>query len=84
MTPYSDTIILDGRERIVDILQIGRVALVFQTANGEETGWYNKATRQWEHLGDEYTVSVRNGLKMARKQLTTGLFVIPVIAPGDA
>lgn len=84
MTPYSDTIILDGRERIVDILQIGRVALVFQTTNGEETGWYNKSSRQWEQLGDEYTVSVRNGLKMARKQLTTGLFVIPVVAPGGA
>lgn len=84
MTPYSDSIEIDGEERYVDILQIGRVALVFQTANFEETGWYNKSTRQWERLGDEYTVSVRNGLKMARKQLTTGLFVVPVIAPGGS
>ena len=84
MTPYNGEIMLNGQKRLVDILQIGRVALVFQTSNGEETGWYNKATREWESLGDEYTVPVRNGLKMARKQLTTGLFVVPVNAPGGA
>lgn len=81
MNVYSDTIDVGGQSIIVDILQVGRVALLYQSNDGETTGWYNKSTRQWEPLDDSYIGSVRNGLKMARKQLTGGLFAVPVIAP---
>ena len=73
MTPYSASIMLDGTERIVDILQIGRVALVFQTSNGEETGWYNKASRQWERLGDEYTVPIRKRFENGPQAVDNGI-----------
>ena len=81
LTPYTGEIEVEGQTRIVDILQVGRVALVYQTTDGEETGFWNKKSRQWEILDDVFTTPIRNGLKMARKQLTSGLFVIPVHAP---
>lgn len=81
MSANSTTIDIDGQQRIVDVLQVGRVAYVYQTQDGNETGWWNKSTKQWEALPREFTTSVRNGLKMARKQLTGGLFVVPVVAP---
>ena len=81
LTPYTGEIEVDGQTKIVDILQVGRVALVYQTTDGSETGFWNKNTGAWEVLGDEFTLPTRNGLKMARKQLTSGLFVIPVHAP---
>ena len=81
MSANSTTIDIDGQQRIVDVLQVGRVAYVYQTQDGSETGWWNKSTKQWEDLPREFTTSVRNGLKMARKQLTGGLFVVPVVAP---
>ena len=81
MSANSTTIGIDGRQRIVDVLQVGRVAYVYQTQDGSETGWWNKSTKQWEALPREFTTSVRNGLKMARKQLTGGLFVVPIVAP---
>ena len=81
MSANSTTIDIDGQQRIVDVLQVGRVAYVYQTQDGSETGWWNKDTKQWEDLPSEFTTSVRNGLKMARKQLTGGLFAVPVVAP---
>ena len=81
LTPYTGEIEVNGQTRVVDILQVGRVALLYQTTDAAETGFWNKTTRQWEVLSDKFTVPTRNGLKMARKQLTSGLFVVPVIAP---
>ena len=81
LTPYTGEIEVNGQSRIVDILQVGRVALIYQTTDGAESGFWNKAAGEWQVLGDEFTIPTRNGLKMARKQLTSGLFVIPVIAP---
>ena len=80
---YSDSIEIDGSERIVDVLRVGRLALLYQTSDGSETGWFNPENRTWESLDRSYTIPVRNGLKMARKQLSSGLFSIPIVAPGD-
>ena len=81
MDAYTQEIEIGGQTRTVDVLRVGRLALVYQTSDGESTGWWNPATTNWEELGAEYESPIRNGLKMARKQLTTGLFKIPVIAP---
>ncbi len=78
MNTYGDTIEIAGTERKVDILQIGRVALLYQTPDGQETGMYNKNTRQYEPVGDEYQASVRQGIRMARQQATQDMFSIPV------
>lgn len=78
---YTAEIEVDGVTQIVDVLKVGRIALVYQTSDGSETGWWNPSTGQWEKLGNKYAGSIRNGLKMARRQLTAGLFAVPVIAP---
>lgn len=81
LTPYTGEIEIEGQTKVVDILQVGRVALLYQTTDAAETGFWNKSTGQWEVLDEKFTTPTRNGLKMARKQLTSGLFVVPVIAP---
>lgn len=81
MEAYSDTINIAGVERKADILKVGRVALVFQTPDGEETGMWNKNDQAWEVLGDEYTTPVRNGIRMARKQLSVDMLTLPLTGP---
>ena len=82
MDTYTQEIDLGGGNlRTVDVLRVGRVALVYQSSDGAATGWFNTSSRSWEELDDDYTTPVRNGLRMARKQLTTGLFKVPLIAP---
>ncbi len=81
METYGDTIDIDGVERKADVLKVGRVALVFQTPDGTETGMWNKNTQSWEVLGDEYTTPVRNGIRMARKQLSVDMLMLPITGP---
>ena len=79
---YSDTISLDGSDIIVDLLKVGRVALVWQSKDREITGWWNNRSNRYEEIDEsDYATSVSRGIKMARKQLTAGLFAVPVIAP---
>jgi len=75
---YSDTIAIAGVDRKVDVLKVGRISLMYQTGDGEETGRYNPDTKNWEEIDDSYQASVRQGIRMARQQATTNLFSIPV------
>ncbi|MCY4214006.1 MAG: DUF3450 domain-containing protein [Gammaproteobacteria bacterium] len=81
MEAYGDTINVDGVDRKADILKVGRVALVFQTPDGEETGMWNKVDNRWEVVGDEFTTPVRNGIRMARKQLSVDMITLPITGP---
>ena len=81
METYGDTINIEGVERKADVLKVGRIALVFQTPDGAETGVWNKNTQSWEVLGDEYTTPVRNGIRMARKQLSVDMLTLPITGP---
>lgn len=80
---YTDTIELDGATRQVDMLKWGRVALVFQTPDGEVTGVWDNNARQWQILGSEFRRGVRDGLRIARKTMTADLVHLPVPAPGE-
>jgi hypothetical protein len=79
---YTDTIILGGMDREVDILRIGRVALVYQSTDGAETGAWNKEAKMWEELSaGDYAAAVRKGVRIAKKQATIELLNMPVSAP---
>jgi predicted RNase H-like nuclease (RuvC/YqgF family) len=84
ISAYEGTINLDGQDRMVDILQVGRVALMFQSPDGEDTGRYNPDTGQWERVDDVYKAQVGNGIRMARQQLSYDLLTLPVSGPEDA
>ena len=84
MESYSETINVEGADRKVDILKVGRVVLAYQSLDGESTGIWNKQTKAWEPLSDDYAQSVRNGIKMARKQLAVDLLTLPVTGPEAA
>ncbi len=78
---YTDVIELQGKSRQVDMLKFGRVALVFQTPDGEVSGVWDNKKRAWEVLGDEYRSDIRDGLRMARKTATPNLIRMPISAP---
>ena len=83
MEAYGDTIDFGGNQRKVDVLKVGRIALVFQSPDGEVTGFYNQNTSQWEELDDSYNTPVRNGIRMARKQLSVDMLPMPVEGPEE-
>lgn len=71
----------DGKELTVDFLRIGRVGLFYQSLDGSITARFNPETKAWDDLGSEYRKSLREGLKMARKQMAPQLIKLPIQAP---
>ena len=75
---------LDGASREVDFLRVGRVALLYQTVDAEIYGRWDQASRSWIPLSAEYRNQIRNGIKIARKQVAPNLLLLPVSAPETA
>lgn len=63
----------------VDFLRVGRVALMFQTPDGSQTGYWDATQHKWVLDNDEAS-DVREGLKIARKQTAPDFIEVPVLA----
>jgi DNA repair exonuclease SbcCD ATPase subunit len=78
MEAYSGIHSIDGQERDVEFLRLGRTALIYQTRDASTQGVWNKQTRQWEALDSSYRTQITKGLRMAKKQLAPDLLMLPV------
>lgn len=82
---YEGTVDVEGQEQIVDFLQVGRIALLFQTRDGETSGAWNQATGDWEILSGTYRTPILQGLRVARRQAAADrLLPLPIPAPEKA
>ena len=80
---YTDELDIGGVTREVDVLRIGRVALLYQTADGAQSGAWNQRDRTWEAVGNEFRNSIRQGIRLARNQVAPDLILIPLAAPEE-
>jgi hypothetical protein len=81
---YSRGELASGEQtRTVDFLRIGRVGLYYMTLDHAEVGFWNPATARWEVLPERYHQSIREGLRIARKQAAPDLLRLPVSAPRE-
>lgn len=78
---YKDAITIDGGTREVEFLRIGRIALLYQSPDGRVSGAWDQQNRQWQALGTEYKNQIRQGLKIANKQIAPELVLLPISAP---
>ncbi|MEW9799579.1 DUF3450 domain-containing protein [Alteromonas sp. CYL-A6] len=78
MEAYSGLHTIDGQERDVEFLRLGRTALIYQTRDASRQGVWNKQTRQWEELDSSYRTQITKGLRMAKKQLAPDMLMLPV------
>ena len=77
---YKGTLEIAGATRAVDFLRIGRVALLYQTADAATYGMWDREQQSWVRLSAEYRNQIRAGIKMAQKQIAPDLVLIPVPA----
>jgi hypothetical protein len=71
---------VDGRT--VDVLRVGRTALFYLTADGENAGRWNPDKKAWETLPHKYVGEIRHGLRMARETAAPDLLKLPMPAAG--
>jgi hypothetical protein len=64
----------------VDFLRAGRVALLYRTLDGGETGYWDAAAGKWV-ADDHYDEAITEGLKIAKKQAAPDFITVPVSAP---
>lgn len=70
-------------ERTVEFLRVGRVALMYQTLDGKETGYWDASAKAWQQ-DSSYRDAMRKGLKVAKKEGAPNLLIAPVAAPQEA
>lgn len=78
---YKATLEIDGATREVEFLRVGRVALLYQSPDGKVSGAWDQGSRQWQALGSDYKNQIRQGLKIANKQIAPELVLLPIKAP---
>jgi len=70
----------DGRE--ADFVRVGRVSLLYRTADGEEAGYWDAQQKQWV-VANEYNKAVEIAVLIATKESAPDLITVPVPAPQE-
>lgn len=81
---YRGTIAVNDEEQTVDLLRIGRLALVYRSLDGEEVGQWNHEARLWEPISGQYLRAIDRGLEVAEKRAVPQLLELPIPAPNAA
>jgi len=78
---YTDTLNLSGDELTVNILQIGRAGLYYQTFDGQVSGYWSKEGNTWEQLDSSHNPGITKAIRIVEGKETTDLMELPIIAP---
>jgi len=83
MESYTDQIDIDGdgSEVEVQMLRIGRVALMYQSKDKSRAGVWNKTTNSWESLDSGYRRAVDQAIRIAVKLSPQDVIEMPITAP---
>ena len=69
--------------RTVSFVRLGRVALLYQTLDGAETGYWDAEKRDWV-VDNSYAAAVAEARRVAEKDGPPNLLTVPVPAPKEA
>jgi len=78
---YRDELDDAGVKRTVDFVRVGRIGLYFQSLDGTQSGYWDHAARQWLALDGADRLSIRQALRIARKQTAPDLLRVQIPAP---
>ena len=79
---YTEIVNVDGQDREVNILRVGRVALLYQTANQQHSAVWDRKTKQWKPIeGSDVQAAVAKGIRMANKQVAIDMLELPIASP---
>lgn len=70
--------------RTVNFLHVGRTLLFYQTLDGENSGWWNRETEQFEPIDSDFDYPLTQGIRIAQEQAAPDLIKLPVPGPERA
>ncbi|MFC0119641.1 DUF3450 domain-containing protein [Pseudoalteromonas xiamenensis] len=77
---YTSLLPVNGQEREVDFLRIGRLELLYVTKDGSHAGSWDADKKQFVELPESNISQINKGLRIARKQLAPDMLTLPVHA----
>jgi hypothetical protein len=77
---WQGTLNIDGRDRTVDFVQVGRIAYIAQSLDMKNAWVWDNNAGDWKKLGDEYLRSVTMTIRVARSQSAPALVKLPIFA----
>jgi len=82
---YSTTLNLEGTDRDVDMMRVGRVALVYQTKDRTMTGAWDQQSRSWVALDAvQYRTAIQRAIGVTSGLSSPAILDLPISAPESA
>ena len=82
---FDGVLTIAGQQRQGTFLRIGRIALLFQTADQSLTEVWSKTDNQWQTVAaGDYRRAVANAIRMAKKQAPLDMIKLPLPAPAGS
>lgn len=81
---YADTITVAGAPRGVQVLQVGRTALLARTPDGSGTFRWDAAAHAWTPLDADYDAAIAEGIAIAAGEGAPALLRLPLPAAAEA
>lgn len=74
----QEDIVVGGQHKNVDVLRVGRVALLYISPDDDDSGYWNAQQKRWVSLGGAHARDIRDGLKIARGDVAATPLPLPL------
>ena len=78
---YTDTLALGQGELTVNLLQVGRSGLYYQTLDGAQAGYWDKNDKTWKDLDSSFNEGITQAIRITQGKESKGLMTLPMAAP---
>jgi len=79
---YRDTLNLDSGDLTVNVLQVGRVGLYYQTLDGLVSGYWDRKNNKWVALDSSFNGGITKTIRIVLgKESNKQLMPLPIAAP---
>jgi len=79
---YPTTLTIDGVERDVDMMRVGRIALAYQTKDRQMTGAWDPEAREWIRLpAGDYRTAIDTAIRVSSGLIAPEIIELPITAP---
>ena len=75
---YPGFIELEGQTITVDYFRMGRLGWYYRSANGKESGYWNKLEDSWVHTNGKLNDEIKLALDIANRQTPPNFITLPV------
>lgn len=78
---YSDVLKVNDEDLNVNILQVGRTGLYYQTLDATRSGYWDKDARQWVELDSSHNEGILRSIRITQGKESKDLMEIPLASP---